>query len=111
MKSLVCHNAELKLEDSLQLVPAKGQVLLEVVRCGICGSDLHMQHHCDHMHDLAARVGFNGVAKSSDKLVFGHEFCGKVLDYGPKTRRKLKADTLVCAMPLLGCVDTFSLKK
>lgn len=32
MKSLVCHNAELKLEDSLQLVPAKGQVLLEVVR-------------------------------------------------------------------------------
>ena len=60
MKSLVCLNAELKLEDSLQLVPAKGQVLLEVVRCGICGSDLHMQHHCDHMHDLAARVGFNG---------------------------------------------------
>ncbi|HAK16111.1 MAG TPA: zinc-binding dehydrogenase, partial [Acinetobacter junii] len=97
MKSLVCHNAELKLEDSLQLVPAKGQVLLEVVRCGICGSDLHMQHHCDHMHDLAARVGFNGVAKSSDKLVFGHEFCGKVLDYGPKTRRKLKAD--ITAVP------------
>jgi len=101
MKSLVCHNAQLQLKDSLELIPAKGQVLLEVVRCGICGSDLHMQHHCDHMHDLAARVGFNGVAKSSDKLVLGHEFCGKVLDYGPKTRRKLKADTLVCAMPLL----------
>ena len=101
MKSLVCHNAQLQLEDSLELIPTKGQVLLEVVRCGICGSDLHMQHHCDHMHDLAARVGFDGVAKSSDKLVFGHEFCGKVLDYEKKTRRKLKEDTLVCAMPLL----------
>ncbi len=53
------------------------------------------------MHDLAARVGFNGLAKSTDPFVLGHEFCGKVLDYGPKTRHKFKADTLVCAMPLL----------
>ena len=68
----------------------KGQVLLEVVRCGICGSDLHMQHHCDHMHDLTARVGFNGLAKSTDPFVLGHEFCGKVLDYGPKHAINLK---------------------
>jgi len=101
MKSVVCQNAELRVADHAPLKPTKGHVLLEVVRCGICGSDLHMQHHCDHMHDLAARVGFNGLAKASDAFVMGHEFCGKVLDYGPKTRRKFKQDTLVCAMPLL----------
>lgn len=101
MKSVLCQNAQLRIEDHQKLEPAKGQVLLEVVRCGICGSDLHMQNHCDHMHSLAARVGFNGVAQSTDSFVMGHEFCGKVLDYGPKTRRKLKQDTLVCAMPLL----------
>lgn len=101
MKSIVCQNAELSLENLDELVPSKGHVLLEVVRCGICGSDLHMQHNCDHMHDLAARVGFLGVAKNSDQFVMGHEFCGKVLDYGPKTRRKFKTDQLVCAMPLL----------
>ncbi|MBR7713520.1 zinc-binding dehydrogenase [Acinetobacter nosocomialis] len=101
MKSVLCHQATLQVVDQPNLTPAKGQVLLEVVRCGICGSDLHMQHHCDHMHDLAARVGFNGLAKSTDPFVLGHEFCGKVLDYGPKTRHKFKADTLVCAMPLL----------
>lgn len=105
MKSVFCHNAELYVGEHQQLIPSKGQVLLDVVRCGICGSDLHMQHHCDHMHNLAARVGFNGLAKSTDKFVFGHEFCGTILDYGPKTRKKFKQDTLVCAMPLLKVDD------
>jgi threonine dehydrogenase-like Zn-dependent dehydrogenase len=57
------------------------------------------------MHDLASRVGFNGLAKASDEFVMGHEFCGKILDYGPKTTRKFKQDTLVCAMPLLNVKD------
>lgn len=101
MKSVVCQNAELRIEKLAELVPSKGQVLLEVVRCGICGSDLHMQHNCDHMHNLAAKVGFQGIAKNADQFVMGHEFCGKIMDYGPKTRKKFKKDTLVCAMPLL----------
>ena len=101
MKAVVCHQNELTLEDVSHLTPSQGQTLLEVVRCGICGSDLHMQHSCDHMHELTAKVGLKGVAKSTDRFVMGHEFCGRVLDYGPKTRKKFKTDTLVCAMPLL----------
>ena len=85
MKSVLCHQAKLQVVEQPKLTPAKGQVLLEVVRCGICGSDLHMQHHCDHMHDLAARVGFNGLAKSTDPFVLGHEFCGKVLTMAQNT--------------------------
>ncbi|MDU5862865.1 MAG: hypothetical protein E6Z46_02885, partial [Acinetobacter sp.] len=42
MKSVLCHQATLQVVDQPNLTPAKGQVLLEVVRCGICGSDLHM---------------------------------------------------------------------
>lgn len=101
MKSVVCQNAELRIEKKAELVPSKGQVLLEVVRCGICGSDLHMQHNCDHIHNLAAKVGFKGIAQNTDEFIMGHEFCGKIMDYGPKTRKKLKKDSLVCAMPLL----------
>ena len=101
MKAVVCHNAELSIENITELVPLKGQVLLDVIRCGVCGSDLHMQHNCDHMHNLATQVGFQGIAKNTDKFVMGHEFCGKIVDYGPKTRRKFKIDSLVCAMPLL----------
>ena len=53
MKAVVCQNAELSVVDLPEPKPAQGQVLVEVLRCGICGSDLHLRHHCDHMktHD------------------------------------------------------------
>lgn len=101
MKAVVCQNAKLRVDERPALKPAKGQILLDVLRCGICGSDLHMRHHCDHMNTLTRRVGYDRVATSKDELVFGHEFCGEILDYGANTRRKLKTGTRVCAVPLL----------
>ena len=41
----------------------------------------------------------------SRDVVFGHEFCGEVLDYGPGTERKLKPGTLVCSMPVVPQAD------
>src|ERR1700682_3673953 len=35
------------------------------------------------------------------EVVFGHEFCCEILDYGPGTTRKLKAGTKVCSLPAL----------
>ncbi|HEX4895895.1 MAG TPA: zinc-binding dehydrogenase [Solimonas sp.] len=101
MKSVICQNSELRVVERAPLKPASGQVLLEVLRCGICGSDLHMRHHCNHMRDLTRRVGYSRMASREDELVFGHEFCGQILDYGPNTRRKLRAGTRVCALPLI----------
>src|ERR1700750_473894 len=37
----------------------------------------------------------------SRDVVFGHEFCCEVLDYGPGTQRKFKAGTRVCSLPAL----------
>ena len=48
MKALVCQREALKVEDIPEPIPGKGQAILEVLRCGICGSDLHSRHHCDH---------------------------------------------------------------
>ncbi len=101
MKAIVCQNAALRLEERPTPEPGIGQALLNVLRCGICGSDLHMRHHCDHMNLLSRRVGYERVARSSDPLVFGHEFCGEVVDYGPRSRRKLKPGSRVCAVPLI----------
>jgi threonine dehydrogenase-like Zn-dependent dehydrogenase len=39
--------------------------------------------------------------RSQQKVVFGHEFCGEVLDYGPGCKKLLKPGTRVCAMPVL----------
>lgn len=43
MKAVICQNSELTVADLPEPKPGKGQVLVEVLRCGICGSDLHIR--------------------------------------------------------------------
>ena len=102
MKAVVCQNAELSVVGIPEPVPGKAQVLLDVVRCGICGSDLHMRHHCDEFKAVVSKVGLGPVMpSSSDPVVFGHEFCAEVLEYGPGCDKKLKIGTRVVAQPIL----------
>jgi threonine dehydrogenase-like Zn-dependent dehydrogenase len=101
MKAVVCHDAELTVRDLADLVPGPGQVLLEVVRSGICGSDLHARHHCDVVADLAAAIGYDGVMRRDQEVVMGHEFCGRVVAYGPRTRKAWEVGSLVVSLPML----------
>lgn len=101
MKAVTCHRGELDVVDLPEPEPGEGQVLLEVTGCGICGSDLHTRHHADAQADVLAESGYDGFARSHERVVFGHEFCGTVLDHGPKTTRKTKAGTSVVALPLV----------
>jgi len=109
MKAVVCQNTELKVRELKSPQPGRGQVLLKVLRCGICGSDLHLRHHCDHMGTLIARAGYPGFPTTKDRVVFGHEFCGEVLDHGPGCKRKEKIGSRVCAVPLLRQPDGIDL--
>ncbi|QUR70003.1 zinc-binding dehydrogenase [Mycobacterium spongiae] len=101
MKAVTCHNATLELADVPSPTPAKGQLVLNVLRCGICGSDLHARHHCDELADVMAEAGYPAFMRSNQRVVFGHEFCGEVVDYGPRTRKTPRPGTPVVAMPLL----------
>ncbi|HEX7323250.1 MAG TPA: zinc-binding dehydrogenase [Mycobacterium sp.] len=101
MKAVGCSNAKLEVIDLPTPAPAKGQLLVEVLRCGICGSDLHARQHCDEVADMMAETGYDGFMRSNQQVVFGHEFCGEVVDFGPKTRKAPKTGTRVVAMPLL----------
>ena len=101
MKAVVCKEARLNVVDRRDPVPGKGQALLSVLRCGICGSDLHARQHCDHWNSLMVRTGYNGFMRSDQEVVFGHEFCGEVLDHGPGSSKKIRSGTRVCALPLL----------
>ena len=91
MRAVVCQNAELEVEERPEPVPGRGQVRLQVLRCGICGSDLHARHGCDQWADLAVKAGYDRFARSSQPIVYGHEFCGEVADYGPECRKGLAA--------------------
>jgi threonine dehydrogenase-like Zn-dependent dehydrogenase len=101
MRAVVCSKAELEVVERPEPAPGRGQVRIEVLRCGICGSDLHARHGCDAWADLAARAGYDRLARSQEKIVFGHEFCGEVAEYGPKCRKASPAGTRVVALPLL----------
>ena len=101
MKAVVCKDSELSVVDLPEAKPGPGQVLLSVLRCGICGSDLHMRHHCNHMAKLVGRMGYPNFPSSDQPLVFGHEFCGEVLEHGERTSKKLPPGTRVCAVPLV----------
>ena len=101
MKAVNCTAAELAVVDRDEPVPGKGQVLIDVLRCGICGSDLHARHHCDELADTTAEMGYEGMMRSDQDVVLGHEFCGEVVEHGPGTRKKLATGTPVVALPLL----------
>lgn len=74
----------------------RGQVLLKVCRCGICGSDLHMTED--------PTFGLQGGE------VIGHEFSGEVVDVGAGVSH-LKPGDHVSAAPLRGCGECTACKR
>ena len=101
MKAVTCTNAKLEVVEQPTPTPAKGQLLIDVLRCGICGSDLHARNPCDELAEVLNETGYPDFMRSTQSVVFGHEFCGEVIDHGPKTRKAPKAGTPVVALPLL----------
>lgn len=101
MRAAVCSKGEFRIEELPTPQPGPGQLLVDVLRCGICGSDLHARVHCDALADLAAATGYQHFMRSDQNVVMGHEFVGEVVEYGPKTRRRWKPGTRVVALPIL----------
>ena len=99
MKAVVRRGTQLVEDDLAEPVPGEGQVLVSTLVCGICGSDLHALHHLDHMIALTRRAGGMENLDSSQDVVFGHEFCAEVLDYGPGYTGALKPGTRVVSVP------------
>jgi threonine dehydrogenase-like Zn-dependent dehydrogenase len=101
MRAVVCRQAELEVADLEEPTPTRGQVRLEVLRCGICGSDLHARHGIDAWADMAAHLGYDRFGRSGEPVVFGHEFSGAVAEYGTACRARLPTGTPVVALPLI----------
>jgi threonine dehydrogenase-like Zn-dependent dehydrogenase len=101
MKAVACQNAEFSVVDLPEPTPARGQVRIEVTRCGICGSDLHARHGLDEWAEMAAKTGYDRFGRSDQRIVFGHEFSGSIAEYGAGCRAKLATGTPVVAVPLL----------
>ena len=88
MRAVVCHQGELTVSEIAAPTPGRGQVLVDVERCGICGSDLHARRHADELADSAVAVGYGTAMRPDHHVVMGHEIVGTVAGYGPGTRRQ-----------------------
>jgi len=101
MRAVTCQDSKFEVVDLPSPEPGKGQLLIDVLRCGICGSDLHARYNCDELADVTAAAGYDGIMRSDQAVVMGHEFCGEIVDYGPGCRKWGRPGTRVVAMPLL----------
>ncbi|HEX4360735.1 MAG TPA: alcohol dehydrogenase catalytic domain-containing protein, partial [Pseudonocardia sp.] len=99
MRAVSCHDGALEVVDLPSPEPARGQLLLTVLRCGICGSDLHARQHSDELADVTSEMGYDGIFRASDTVVLGHEFCGEVLD--ARAGAAFRTGTRVVSFPLL----------
>lgn len=100
MKAAVLRKGSIVVDTLPDPVPAEGQVLVKTCLCGICGTDLHAAKHTSQFINLAKRAGNRWSMDADRDVVFGHEFCCEVVEYGPRTSARLAPGTLVCSMPL-----------
>lgn len=77
-----------QIEERELPVPAVGEALVKVGRCGICGTDLNM----------TSGAGYDFPCDS----ILGHEFAGEVVEIGPGVSN-LKPGDVVTALPATGC--------
>ena len=89
MQAAVFHKADdLRVEEVMRPEPGRDEVLLQVHRCGICGTDSHIVHGRFPAPNLP--------------LIIGHEFAGIVAAVGTGVthvkegdRATLKADSYI----------------
>jgi threonine dehydrogenase-like Zn-dependent dehydrogenase len=101
LRAAIFRNGEIVVDTMPEPRPAAGQVLVKTLACGICGSDLHARKHARRMVELARHFPGRKPMDLARDVVFGHEFCCEVLEYGPATERKLKPGARVCSLPAL----------
>ena len=103
-RAVVVQGGALDVREVPAPIPARGQLVLDVLACGICGSDLHARHHCDDLADAAATSGYDAFMRQGDAVVMGHEFCGEVAAHGKGTRKWSSAVPVV-AMPIMRAAE------
>jgi len=99
MIAVVAKEGRLSVQEVATPVPGPGEVLLEPLACGVCGSDIHMLYHTEALLEGLRRGGLPIEFDAGEGIVYGHEFCARVLEYGPETERKYAPGTRVVSIP------------
>lgn len=102
MKAAYVQNGAVHVGEMPDPVPAKGQALVRTHSCGLCASDAHFLHAGQHVIDLSKKFGGAYAGLDTTKaFVPGHEYVGEVIDYGPGSKRTVKAGRRVTSVPIM----------
>lgn len=96
MRAAVMQSGRIFTTDVPEPRPASGQLLVEPIAVGVCGSDLSAWQHTDDFltaHEEAGALG--EVFDSSRPLVMGHEFTAEVVGIGEGAQGYEVGDRLV----------------
>lgn len=92
MKSLMYQGVkDFQIIDLPVPQPKKGELLLKLKACGICGSDVH------------GWLGLTG--RRTAPMVMGHEFSAEVVGFGEDCSGKYTQGDLVAIQPCISCWD------
>lgn len=100
MRALRFHAArDLRIEHVAEPpAPGSGEVVVQVVTCGICGTDLHEYV----AGPIVTPVEPHPLTGAQNPQILGHEFAGDVVAVGADVTRAAKGDR-VAIMPLAYC--------
>ncbi len=91
---------DIRIEETDVPIPGAGEVVVEVKRCGICGTDLH--EYKDGAGSHVTTTTPHPVTGDKVPIIMGHEFSGVISEVGPDVK-KWKVGDRVAIMPLLSC--------
>lgn len=102
MKAAYFQDGKVHVGEMPDPIPGKGQALVRTHSCGLCASDQHFLHAGQNIIDLSRRLGGPYAALDIGRpFVPGHEFVGEVIDYGPGSKRTVKAGRKVTSVPIM----------
>ncbi|MGC5255937.1 zinc-binding dehydrogenase [Gordonia sp. DT218] len=101
MRAVVMQDSQLRVDEIAEPVPGPGEVLVDVLACGICGTDLHCCAHGPEFNEATRGAAGVELMDLGQPVVFGHEFVGRVVSYGPDTQQNVAVGARVVAMPIL----------
>jgi threonine dehydrogenase-like Zn-dependent dehydrogenase len=101
MRAAVLADGALVVRDIPEPVPGPGEVLVEVIAAGICGSDLSCAAHSDGFNRASQALMGVDLVDVANPIVFGHEFVARIVKHGPDTAGTLPVGTRVVSMPML----------